>query len=116
MRLKTRRVGIAGFTTSPNDMSMKQFWHDLSDSKSGDLEEASHLIVDRDASFPALRNDVKKNPKAGGVLLSLWSANLNTCMERRFASVSNQNASIALSSSVADHLRHSTMNPWYIPR
>ncbi len=48
MRLKTRRVEIAGITENPDGFWTKQMARNLTDCQDGFLRDASHLLVDRD--------------------------------------------------------------------
>lgn len=90
MHLKTRRVHIAGITPSPNATWMKQVCRNLTDSEDGFLKEASHLIMDRDASFIAMREYLQKNTNTEVVLLPPKSPNLNAYMERWFGSLKSE--------------------------
>ncbi len=82
MQLKTRRVHIAGITPSPNATWMNHVCRNLTDSEDGFLKDASHLIVDRDTSFIAMRGFMKQNIDTEVVLLPPKSPNLNAYMER----------------------------------
>lgn len=82
MHLKTRRVHIVGITPSPNATWIKQVCRNLTDAEDGFLKDASHLIVDRDASFLALRDDMEQNTETEAVLLPPKSPNMNSYMER----------------------------------
>jgi hypothetical protein len=82
MHLKTRRVHIAGITPSPNAVWMRQVCRSLTDCEDGFLKDASHLIVDRDNSFLAMREYVEQNTDTTIVLLPPKSPNLNAFMER----------------------------------
>jgi len=80
MHLKTRRVHIAGITPSPNAAWMRQVCRSLTDCEDGFLKDASHLIVDRDTSFLAMRDFLSQNTDTEVVLLppkSLTRAELN---------------------------------------
>ncbi len=87
MHLKTRRVQIAGITPSPNARWMKQVCRNLTDSEDGFLKDASHLIMDRDTSFIAMRRFLEQNTATTVVLLPAKSPNLNAYMERWFRSL-----------------------------
>ncbi|MEZ6049646.1 MAG: hypothetical protein R3C11_29510 [Planctomycetaceae bacterium] len=54
MELKSRRVEIAGITTNPNRQWVTQVGRNLT-GDDGFLENASHLILDRDTYFQPLR-------------------------------------------------------------
>jgi len=90
MHLKTRRVQIAGITTSPNATWMKQVCRNLTDCEDGFLRDASHLIVDRDTSFIGLREFLEQNTDTAVVLLPRKSPNLNAFMERWFRSLKSE--------------------------
>ena len=87
MHLKTRRVHIAGITTSPNATWMKQVCRNLTDCEDGFLKDASQLIVDRDTSFIAMRKFLEQNRDTAVVLLPRKSPNLNAFMEHWFRSL-----------------------------
>ena len=90
MHLKTRRVHIAGITSSPNARWMKQVCRNLTDCEDGFLKDASHLIVDRDTSFIAMREILEQNTDTEVVRLPPKSPNLNACMERWFRSLKSE--------------------------
>ncbi len=82
MQLKTRRVHIAGITSSPNATWMKQVYRNLTDSEDDFFKDAIHLIVDRNASFIAPRDFLQQNTDTEVVLLPPKSPSLNVYMER----------------------------------
>ncbi|HIF01648.1 MAG TPA: helix-turn-helix domain-containing protein [Fuerstia sp.] len=82
MHLKTRRVHVAGITPSPNAMWMNQICRNLPDAEDGFLKGASHLIVDRDNSFLALRDYMEQHTEIDVVLLPPKSPNLNDYVAR----------------------------------
>jgi len=90
MHLKTRRVEIAGITTNPNATWIKQSCPNLTDCEDGFLKDASHVIVDRDASFIALRAFLEQHTDTKVVLLPPKSPNLNAYMERWFRSLKSE--------------------------
>jgi transposase InsO family protein len=90
MHLKTRRVHIAGITPSPNSTWMKQVCRTLTDDEDGFLKDASHLIVDRDTSFIAMREFIDTHTDTEVVLLPPKSPNLNAYMERWFRSLKSE--------------------------
>jgi len=90
MHLKTRCVHIAGITPSPNATWMTQACRNLTDCEDGFLKDASHLIVDRDTSFIALREFLDQNTNTEVVLLPPKSQNLNAYMERWFRSLKSE--------------------------
>jgi hypothetical protein len=83
MRLKTRRVHIAGIGHSPDGAWMAQVARNLTDASDGFLKDVQHLIVDRD---PLYTEQFKMVLTSGGVdLLKLppSSPNLNVRREVR---------------------------------
>ena len=90
MHLKTRRVHIAGITPSPNATWRKQVCRNLTDSEDGFLNDAKHLIVDRDTGFIAMRQFMEQNTDTEVVLLPPKSPNLNAYMERWFRSLKSE--------------------------
>ena len=90
MHLKTRRVQIAGISPSPNAKWTEQICRNLTDSESGFLRDASHLIVDRDTSFLPMRRYLSQNTDTKIVLLPPKSPNLNSYMERWFRSLKSE--------------------------
>ena len=90
MHLKTRRVHIAGITPSPNATWMKQVCRGITDDQHGFLKDASHLILDRDSSFIAMRDFLNQNTETEVVLLPPKSPNLNAHMERWFRSLKSE--------------------------
>ena len=90
MHLKTRRVHIAGIRPSPNATWMNQVFRDLTDCEDGFLKDATHLIVDRDASFIGLREFLEQNTDTQVVLLPPKSPNLNAYMERWFRNLKSE--------------------------
>ena len=113
MHLKTRRVHIAGFTPSPNAVWMRQVCRSLTDCEDGFLKDASHLIVDRDTSFRAMRDYLSQNTDTEVVLLPPKSPNLNAFMERWFRSLKSEclNRIIffgrhSLENAVAEYVEH----------
>ena len=90
MHLKTRRVHIAGITPNPKAEWVQQACRHLTDDVDGFLNGASHLIVDRDASFLALREFISNHTETEIVLLPPRSPNLNAYMERWFRSLKSE--------------------------
>jgi hypothetical protein len=81
---------VAGITPSPNARWMKQVCRDLTDCEDGFLKDASHLIVDRDTSFIAMRKFLEQHTETKVVLLPPNSPNLNAYMERWFRSLKSE--------------------------
>ena len=69
---------------------MKQVCRNLTDCEDGFLKDASHLIMDRDASFIALREFLEQNTDTEVALLPPKSPNLNAFMERWFRSLKSE--------------------------
>ena len=69
---------------------MKQACRNLTDCEDGFLKDASHLIMDRDASFIAMREFLEQNTDTEVVLLPPKSSNLNAYMERWFRSLKSE--------------------------
>ena len=90
MELKTRRVEIAGVTTNPHSDWMRQVCRELTNDHDGFLKDASHLIVDRDGSFLALRDYLKTKTEIEPVVLPPKSPNLNAFQERFFRSLKSE--------------------------
>ena len=90
MHLKTRRVHMARITPSPNATWMKQACRNLTDCEDGFLKDASHLIVDRDTSFIAMRKFLEQNTETEVILMPPKSPNLNAYMERWFRSLKSE--------------------------
>ena len=90
MHLKTRRVHVAGITPGPDATWMKQVCRDLTDCEDGFLKDASHLIVDRDTSFIAMRDFLGQNTDTEVVLLPPKTPNMNAYMERWFRSLKSE--------------------------
>ena len=90
MELKTRRVQIAGVTPNPHADWMRQGCRELTNEHDGFLVDASHLIVDRDNSFLALRDYLKTKTDINPVVLPPKSPNLNAFQERFFRSLKSE--------------------------
>ena len=76
MRLKTRRVEIAGITENPDGDWIKQIARNLTGC-GGFLANASYLLVDRDTKFQPFRNYLTELTDTKIVLLPPKSPNLN---------------------------------------
>jgi putative transposase len=90
MRLKSRRVQIAGVTENPNGDWTRQMARNLTDCDEGFLKDASHLIVDRDTKFLPLRTYVDDLTDTEIVLLPARSPNLNAHLERYMRSMKSE--------------------------
>ena len=87
MHLKTKRVHMAGITSSPNTRRMKRVCRHLTICEDGFLKDARHLIVDRDTESIATPDILGQNTGTGVVVPPPKSPNLNACMERWFRSL-----------------------------
>ena len=81
---------IAGITPSLNATWMKQVCRNLTDCEDGFLKDATHLIMDRDTSFIAMREFIDQNTDTEVVLLPPKSPNLNAFLERWFRSLKSE--------------------------
>jgi len=77
------------------------------------LKDASHLIMDRDASFIAMREFLEQNTDTEVVLLPPKSPNLNAYMERWFRSLKSECLSgmiffggQSLENAVGEYVKH----------
>ena len=89
MELKSRRVEISGVTTNPNKQWVTQVTRNLT-AEVGFLENATHLIVDRDTSFRPLRTFLRTQTIVEPVLLPPKSPNLNAHLERWMRSLKTE--------------------------
>ena len=89
MRLSTRRVEIAGVTANPDGDWVRQMARNLTAS-GGFLDDASHLLVDRDTKFLPLRTYLKGMTDTDVVLLPPRSPNLNAHLERYMRSLKSE--------------------------
>jgi transposase InsO family protein len=89
MRLKTRRVEIAGVTANPDGDWVKQMERNLTAS-GGFLDGASHLLIDRDTKFLPLRTYLNGMTDTDVVLLPPRSPNLNAHLERYMRSMKSE--------------------------
>ena len=81
MKLSTRRIEIAGITTNPNGVWMKQRGRNLLDCYDGFLLDIRYLILDRDTIFQPFSGFLKDSD-TDVILLPPWSPNLNAYCER----------------------------------
>jgi hypothetical protein len=82
MELRTRRVEIAGVTTSPDSAWITQVARDLTNAEDGFLRDTTHVIMDRDTKFIPFRTYLKQHTETEVVLLPPRSPNLNAFVER----------------------------------
>jgi transposase InsO family protein len=90
MRLKSRRVKIAGITESPHGEWASQMARYLSDCEDGFLGNASYVIVDRDSTFKPFNQYMDEMTDAEMVLLPVRSPNLNAYLERYMRSMKSE--------------------------
>jgi putative transposase len=90
MRLKTRRVEIAGVTANPDGDWVRQMARNLTDCQAGFLIDASHLLIDRDTKFLPLRTYLEGMTDTDVVLLPPRSPNLNANLERYMRSMKSE--------------------------
>ncbi|MFT5854372.1 MAG: putative transposase [Verrucomicrobiales bacterium] len=89
MRLNTRRVEIAGITECPDGDWIRQTARNLT-ACGGFLNDASHLLVDRDTKFQPLRTYLEGMTDTEVVLLPPRSPNLNAQIERYMRSLKSE--------------------------
>jgi len=90
MRLKSRRVEIAGITANPDGGWTKQMARNLTACQGRFLEGASYLLVDRDTKFLPFRGYVEDLTDTKVVLLPPRSPNLNAHLERYMRSLKSE--------------------------
>jgi putative transposase len=90
MHLDTRRVQIAGITTSPDERWMKQVARNLTMADCGFLEGRRHLILDRDAKYTTAFRAMLKASGVDVIRLPPKSPNLNAYCERWILSVKSE--------------------------
>lgn len=88
--LATRRVKIAGITTSPNGPWMKQVAKNLTDPIDGFPLDKKYLIMDRDGKFAPECHTVLKEAGVEPLLLPPRSPNLNAYAERFVRSIKEE--------------------------
>jgi putative transposase len=89
VRLKTRRVEIAGVTANPDGDWVRQMARNLTGC-GGFLNDASHLLIDRDTKFLPLRTYLNDMTDTDVVLLPPRSPNLNAHIERYMRSLKSE--------------------------
>jgi transposase InsO family protein len=90
MRLKTRRVHIAGISPSLDDAWMAQVARNLTDAGDGFLKNVRHLIVDRDPLYTEHFNTILASANVRLLRLPPSSPNLNAYAERFVRSVKEE--------------------------
>lgn len=89
MRLKTRRIEIAGVTANPDGVWVKQMARNLM-GYDGFLLGAGYLLIDRDTKFLPLRTYISELTDTKIVLLPPRSPNLNAHLERFMRSLKSE--------------------------
>ena len=60
MEIATRKVCVAGCTTNPDELSIKQMGGNLTDAEDGFLNGKRYILMDRDGKFsPAFKEILK---------------------------------------------------------
>ncbi len=90
MQLKTRRVEIAGITTSPDSTWIRQMARNLTDSQEGFLRNSTHILMDRDTKFSPLHEFLETCTEIETVLLPPQSPNCNAHLERFMLSLKSE--------------------------
>jgi putative transposase len=85
--LRTRRIHVAGSTTSPDGSFMAQVARNLTDAVDGFLLPHRFLICDRDAKFTAHFRQVLRSAGVGTVLTPYRAPNRNAYAERFVRSI-----------------------------
>jgi len=87
MRLKTRAVHIAGFTTTPNSAYMKQVARNLIDVSDGFLLDGRYLVMDRDTKYTEAFRDFLDREGVKPVRCPVRAPNCNAFAERFVRSI-----------------------------
>jgi transposase InsO family protein len=82
MKLKTRRVAIAGIMRLPDEAWMTQVARNLTAAGDGFLHGTQHVILDRDPLYTAAFRRVLRDSRVTPLVLAGWSGNLNAFAER----------------------------------
>ena len=90
MRVASRKVCIAGITTSPDSIWMEQMARNVTLADIGFLEGCRYLLHDRDAKFCAAFDGILKSVGIQAVRLPPRSPNLNAHLERWNRSVKEE--------------------------
>ncbi len=88
--LKTRRVHIAGTSSTADAAWMAQIARNLTDHAAGPLRGYAHLIVDRDPLYTAQFQNLLASAKVGLMRLPANSPNLNAYAERFVRSIKHE--------------------------
>jgi len=90
MKLKTRRVAIAGITHQPDETWMTQVARNLTAAGDGFLHGMQHIILDRDPLYTATFRRLLRDGGVTPLVLPAWSPNLNAYAERFVESVKSE--------------------------
>ncbi len=90
MEVATRRVHLAGCTTSPDDKWMKQVSRNLTASGDGFLVGTRYLLMDRDTNFSPAFRSLLEGAGVKEVRLPARSPNLNSHLERFMRSLKGE--------------------------
>jgi transposase InsO family protein len=90
IRLKTRKVEIAGIAHDPDGRWMVQIGRNLTDGGDGCLRDVRYLILDRDPVYTAAFRRLMKDSGCKVVRLPARSPNLNAHAERFVLSVRSE--------------------------
>jgi len=90
MKLKTRRVAIAGITRQPDETWMTQVARNLTATGDGFLHGMQHIILDRDPLYTTAFRRLLRDSGVAPVVLPAWSPNLNAFAERFIESVKSE--------------------------
>src|SRR5262249_50527019 len=82
IKLKSRRVAIAGIVQQPDETWMVQVARNLTAAGDGFLNGIQHIILDRDPLYTAGFRRLLRESGVTPVLLPAWSPNLNAFAER----------------------------------
>jgi putative transposase len=82
MEVATRRVHLAGCTTSPEEAWMKQIARNLTAAGDGFLQGKEYILMDRDSKFSAAFRRLLTDAGVEPVVLPARSPNLNAHLER----------------------------------
>jgi transposase InsO family protein len=82
MKLKTRRVEIAGITSQPDETWMMQIARNLTVAGNGFLRGIQHIILDRDPLYTVAFRRLLRDSGVSPLVLPAWSPNLNAFAER----------------------------------
>ena len=82
MEVATRRVHLAGCTTSPEEAWMKQVARNLTAADNGFLQGKRYVLMDRDSKFSREFRTLLQEAGVEPVLLPARSPNLNAHLER----------------------------------